>query len=64
MKHTGAAILGAIFGLLAGVGLYLYLIEAGSFDAASKAGLVFPAGGIVAGILVGALGGRKPIRKS
>ena len=64
MKAVGASILGAIFGLLAGVGLYLYLTQSGSFDALSKAGLIFPIGGIVVGILAGALGGRRPRSKA
>lgn len=59
MRPVGAAIMGACFGLLAGVGLYLYLTQSGAFDALTKAGLIFPIGGIVIGILVGALGGRR-----
>lgn len=58
MRKIGASILGIIFGLLLTMGAYIYLVEAGSFNPASKAGLVFPIGGVVLGLLVGIFGGR------
>lgn len=57
MRRLGASILGIIFGLLLTIGLYVYLVEAGSFDPASKLGLAFPIAGVILGILAGARGG-------
>ena len=59
MRRIGASVLGIIFGLLFTVGIYLYLVESGSFDPASKVGLVFPIAGVLLGILAGAKGGRR-----
>jgi len=59
-KKVGPSILGAIFGLVAGVGLYLFLTQNGNIDALSKVGLIFPVGGVVLGVLAGSVGGRRP----
>jgi hypothetical protein len=57
MRKLGAIILGIIFGLMFTIGLYVYLVEAGGFDPASKLGLVFPIAGVLLGIVAGAKGG-------
>lgn len=57
IRRIGASILGIIFGLLLTTGIYVYLVESGSFDPASKVGLVFPIVGVILGILAGAKGG-------
>jgi hypothetical protein len=59
MRVIGASILGIIFGLLLTIGGYIYLVESGSYDPASKTGLIFPIGGAVLGLLVGVFGGRR-----
>jgi len=52
-------ILGIVFGLLLGVGVYEYLVQAGSIDPVSKIGLVFPVVGALLGAAAGIFGGRR-----
>ena len=56
---VGATILGAILGLLSGIGFGLYLQQTGTLSATSKVSLVVPAIGLVLGVLAGLFGGRR-----
>jgi hypothetical protein len=52
-------ILGIIFGLLLGVGVYEFLVQAGSVDPNRKIGLIFPVVGVLLGVALGIFGGRR-----
>ena len=58
-RRIGASILGAIFGLLCGVGFGVFLIEARVLSATSLWGLAVPIAGLLVGMWAGAKGGRK-----
>lgn len=57
-----ATILGIIFGLLLGLGVYQFLVQAGSVDPNRKIGLVFPIVGVLLGLALGIFGGRRKRR--
>jgi hypothetical protein len=56
---VGAAILGAIFGLLSGIGFGLFFQVAGVMSPLSKTTLLVPAAGLILGLLAGIFGGRR-----
>jgi hypothetical protein len=53
-------VLGAVFGLIAGLGFGVYFQVAGTIDPEKSIGLLVPIGGLIVGALLGAFGGRPP----
>ena len=60
MRVVAATLVGIIFGLIMGLGLYEFLVQNGSFDPASSAGLGFLIVGVIIGAVAAILGGRRP----
>ena len=59
MSTASATILGMLFGALLGMGVYVYLVQAGGFDPISRTGLAFPIAGLLLGAAAGVFGGRR-----
>jgi len=59
MSTVTATVAGILFGVLLGAGVYVYLVQSGTFDPISRTGLAFPIAGLLLGAAAGIFGGRR-----